>query len=250
MPLRRRFKMRRSIRRPYALRKRRATFRRRSTRRVKRGRAVNTNRLTIRNFPGITWPSMLRTKLQYVDYVGITSGITLAYQMYRGNSLHDPDFTGAGHRPRGLDQLAGLYERYYVGASKIIIRCIVNSTNANAILAVRAFNSLSVPTEVVIDQVMEARGCTYIFIQQQSNSKVMARYATTAGVMGESRASVKNDKDEWGAPVTANPGAVNSWSWALHMQNADLSTSTNCRIWVKIVYYCVFYGRKNPPQSI
>lgn len=250
MPFKRRFK-RRAVRSRTRVFKRRNTYRstRRKTRRFGRRKAINTNKLTIRAFPGVTWPSMLKCKLQYVDYVGLTSGITLSYQMYRGNSLFDPDFTGIGHQPRGFDQLATLYERYYVGASKIVIRTIVNTSNANAILAVRAFNSLNVPTETVIDQVMEARGCTYMFIQQQSNSRVISRYATTSGVMGESRASIKNDKDEWGAPITANPAAGNSWSWALHFQNADLSTSTNCRIWVKITYYCVFYGRINPAQS-
>lgn len=246
---RRTFRTRRPTRSRYVprVRSRRNTFKRRP-RRFQR-RAVDTNKLTIRSFPGVTWPAMLKCKLQYVDYFGITTTTSLGYQQYRGNSLYDPDLTGAGHQPRGFNQLAGLYTNYYVAASKISARVIVNTGNANAILAIRAFPNLTNPAETVIDQVMEARGCTYMFIQQQSPSRVLSRYATTAGVMGESRASVRNDKDEWGAAVGDNPINPYAWTWVLHFQNADLSSSTNARVWVKITYYCVFYGRINPAQS-
>lgn len=63
--------------------------------------------------------SLIRPKqtatLRYADVRTISPGTgTVSHHIYRANSLFDPDFSGAGHQPRGYDQLAQLYANYRV----------------------------------------------------------------------------------------------------------------------------------------
>jgi len=55
----------------------------------------------------------LRTTLVYNTTVART-GLAFYDYIFRLNSLFDPDLTGAGHQPKGFDQLAALYQRYRV----------------------------------------------------------------------------------------------------------------------------------------
>ena len=59
---------------------------------------------------------MQRRKLIYVDdFVGADPPLGSATaNIFRCNSLFDPDFTGVGHQPMGFDQMATLYRSYRV----------------------------------------------------------------------------------------------------------------------------------------
>lgn len=59
-------------------------------------------------------PGLAPSRIVYMPYSGehLTGGAALTYQIYRSNSIYDPDYTGTGHQPRSHDQYA-LYYRYY-----------------------------------------------------------------------------------------------------------------------------------------
>lgn len=62
-------------------------------------------------------------KMRYVQSYTLDPGIgTVAHQIFRANSIYDPDGTGSGHQPLGADQWATLYGKYQVIASKITLR--------------------------------------------------------------------------------------------------------------------------------
>lgn len=48
----------------------------------------------------------------------VTGGIVVGH-VFSANGLFDPDITGAGHQPRGFDQLMQLFDHYTVLGSKI-----------------------------------------------------------------------------------------------------------------------------------
>lgn len=61
------------------------------------------------------FPEVLRTTLRYQDNYTLTSSSGSAAQnIFRLNSLFDPDYTGAGHQPLYFDQIAAIYGNYRV----------------------------------------------------------------------------------------------------------------------------------------
>lgn len=66
-------------------------------------------------------PDVMRVKLTYNDTLTLSgSGIaSFNANVYRGNSLFDPDLTGAGGQPLGRDQWLFFYRRYRVLATTI-----------------------------------------------------------------------------------------------------------------------------------
>lgn len=69
------------------------------------------------------FPNKLRLKLQYVDnaeiaYIMNSGSAFEASYVYRGNSIYDPDLTGTGHQPYGVDELYTWYNTYTVFSVK------------------------------------------------------------------------------------------------------------------------------------
>lgn len=77
------------------------------------------------------FPRSLKTKLRYVENLAFNSasGATDS-NVYRANSLFDPNETGVGHQPMTFDQYAAVYGRYTVTKSVMKV-----TFNANTELA-------------------------------------------------------------------------------------------------------------------
>jgi len=77
------------------------------------------------------FPKTLQTKLRYSDVFTITSSAgAVGKQMYRWNSLFDPDLTNIGHQPLYRDTYATLYDQYAVVKAKATIRILTADTTA------------------------------------------------------------------------------------------------------------------------
>lgn len=80
----------------------------------KQNRGFGLNRLSIRSDP---FPLTKFCRLVYSGTYSLTTGAAGSLgseQVFRLNSLYDPDFTSIGHQPRGHDSLALLYKQYKV----------------------------------------------------------------------------------------------------------------------------------------
>ena len=51
------------------------------------------------------------------------------FHTFRANNIYDPNYTGAGHQPRGRDDLASHYKKYVVVSSTIEARPILTGTS-------------------------------------------------------------------------------------------------------------------------
>lgn len=70
-----------------------------------------------------------KTTLKYVSYGSLDAGAGLASTLvFSANSLFDPDVTGAGHQPRGYDQLATMYEYYLVNKATAYVQFVAGPT--------------------------------------------------------------------------------------------------------------------------
>jgi hypothetical protein len=109
-------------------------------------------------FAGYTpLPQMLHAKLKYTDFATLsgTSGI-VGKQVTLASSLYDPDYTGAGHQPRGFDQLMPLYDHFVVLRSKIIAEFINNTPGVNCVAGIQ-LNAVTTPETSWIDYEEQAR---------------------------------------------------------------------------------------------
>lgn len=146
----------------YGMRSRRGTKRGRGSRRGKYSNTVRTTKgyqisrrftpsvkpfstvdagSTIRGGPLVGRGALPQTMVcthRYVDQKVLNAeavtGLTGTEQVYRLNSLFDPDFTGAGHQPYGFDQMANFYNLYCVYKVHIQIKIVEQSSNNPALL--------------------------------------------------------------------------------------------------------------------
>lgn len=69
------------------------------------------------------FPASAFTTLKYVQSGSLNPGVAgvNAVQVFRANGMYDPDYTGAGHQPRGFDEWMAIYDHYFVKRSKIVV---------------------------------------------------------------------------------------------------------------------------------
>jgi len=68
------------------------------------------------------FPARIRARLRYNEVVSIDSTVGFpGHALFRANGLYDPNYTGVGHQPMGLDQYALLYNHYKVVSSVISV---------------------------------------------------------------------------------------------------------------------------------
>lgn len=90
-------------------------------RRYKKTRGARKKVVYNKRLPlGLVFPDVYMCKLIYRAQ-GSLSASGLTGYVWRGNSIHDPDFTGGGHQPLYADQLALLYSAYRVMGCKCTV---------------------------------------------------------------------------------------------------------------------------------
>ena len=87
-------------------------------------------------FKGHPFGKKFYTKLKYneahVIAAQTTNNFATSYKM-RLNSIYDPNLTGAGHKPRGADELFSIYEKYTVVGAKITVCYITNNSTPQVV---------------------------------------------------------------------------------------------------------------------
>lgn len=100
---------------------------------------------------------------KYADQISIDPGAgTISSHFFRANSLYDPDLTGVGHQPLGLDQWANFYRAYTVIGSKIKVT-FDNGHNIEGVMCgLRIDKDQSTPLFWSSADFMESRQSKYI----------------------------------------------------------------------------------------
>lgn len=81
------------------------------------------------------FPPMQRAILRYCDDFSFNAGqATVAHQLFRANSIFDPDASGIGHQPYGHDEYSRIYNHYRV--DKCIITATSGSTGTNNVMGI------------------------------------------------------------------------------------------------------------------
>jgi len=105
-------------------------------------------KLSISRFPGIGFPDQLRCTLRYSDAGSqFTASIAPAAQVFRANSLFDPDLTGSGSQPEYFDQIAAVYGQYCVMGCRFKAEVFNTGTTSN--VAVILYSDANIATQSV-----------------------------------------------------------------------------------------------------
>ena len=96
-------------------------FRRKPNKKSRRRRAPRTKAISLYKTPR-GFPDSQIVKHRYIQYLTLDSdGLTIARNLFRANSIYDPDYTGSGGQPMNRDLYASLYDHYVVLGSKITV---------------------------------------------------------------------------------------------------------------------------------
>jgi hypothetical protein len=191
-------------------------------------------------------PSAVRTVLRYTRATAVVGAVgATATQIFSGNSLFDPDVTGAGGQPLGFDQWAAMYLKYRVLASSIEVNLATPGAASNAealayfVLTpsndASAFTTLEAGASQPYAKEWIMNGISGSFMFKPTTSSM-----ETALIMGVSKQSVLTD-DELSALTTASP--ANQWYWRISGRAADSAATIAVQMTVTVSYLCDFYER-------
>jgi len=231
----------------------RRTARRPARRSIKARTPYARPRRTIMSVPrGPTnggFPETLITNMKYSDNVILTSNAgAVVGNIFRMNSLFDPDYTGTGHQPLYFDQFAASYGRYIVMSSKATFKFTPVSASPDAVplgpyqcgvvgsnLVTFASNRAALAESN--NSVMDLMG------RDKSGSSV--RTLVTTFLPGRDIGLPASD-DTVGASVTSNPTS----SYYVYAYISDLNNTTSyVQMQVTIEYRVKWYQQGYTAQS-
>lgn len=178
-----------------------------------------------------SFPPRINAKFVYGGDIRLNSGVlSLVSNVFRGNSIFDPDWTGIGSQPLGHDQYAALYLRYRVIASKFEVWFAANTTEVvNSICILPSNDSASIlwpeATQMPGAKIAMTTGRT------GNSTGYLSQYVTAAQMKGDNKLATDKDME---ATFGSNPNIA--WFWHLIVQSPG-ATAPDMRCNVRITYY-------------
>jgi hypothetical protein len=194
-------------------------------------------------------PERFSTSLKYSQLLAITTaGVGVpGYQVFRMNSIYDPDLSGVGHQPLGHDELIQFYNKYVVKAITWSVTYSNQSTTDYADVAVVARPNVS--TMSLMSTVFESpfvRGGTVGPETGTRNILTLTGSMSVAKVRGVTPQKVLME-NEYAALVGATPAIVPTLQLYVENQNTIAAITIVAR--TEIRYIVDFYDRKALPGS-
>ncbi len=219
---------------PYSRRykKRSRRPRRKMVRRKKRKRRFGAISYLKLNSPSLL-PDQTYVKLKYRERVNLTG--TSGNQVYRMNSLFDPNFTGGGSQPLGFDQWKTFYGHYQVLGSAIKIVTLNNS---------------AVPAVMALYPSIDSTTLTFI---GEAREQPYAKSSNIGSVTGNGKGFLKSymairklegrntDSVNFTASISTNPSS--SRFWHIKMISVDNLTATDLWLDIEITFYTKLFSR-------
>lgn len=196
------------------------------------------------------FPSRYICKLKYataLNGVGGPPGAGYGNYQFQVNSLWDPDSTGIGHQPYGMDQLTLLYNRYRV----ISCRYVVNGTVANAGTEVNSVMGVLPANEGVtvtggIAEFQENPRAKYI-TQYVGSERTLSGNIYIPALVGRTKSQYMAD-DRYQATMTTSPAELAVMNLFFGNLDGTLATAT-ADLNVTLEFTVEFFDVKKQIQS-
>ncbi len=157
-------------------------------------------------------PTRFRTRLRYSETATFTTGavgIVGTANLWRLNSLFDPNQTGVGHQPYGFDSFAALYAKYLVRGARWVLTAMTPGASADVYIHCQVGDSDGFLTIVGLtpDAAIERSNVSTAIQSPSGNNRVTtingsARIHQVAGVSEQAYVGAES---LYSALVTANP---------------------------------------------
>lgn len=190
-------------------------------------------------------PDKLRVTLSYVQNNIFSTTTSASRQLFRGNSIYDPDYTGSGHQQLFRDQYALLYNRYIVLSSSIKVEVVCPYTNQCMQCCVYPQPD-DVTTASTVDIDAEKPRARSVICNGGGPSRVMKHTMSTGKLYGQT-ITTSNWDDTFQSQFTTNPS--NSWFWVVSCQNPDLTTASACTAIISMSFDVILFDRIRQSQS-
>lgn len=180
-------------------------------------------------------PSRMRVRMGYADAKQLTSGAsTVSTNIYRLNSVYDPDYSGVGAQAIGYDQYSALYGRYLV--TKAFIELWGHNNNGvDSIITAGVHQDLTTFTSQAAQLAEVADGDTKVIYSYQTTpvgyKKWSVDLAKLTGVSKSTYASDSQYQSAIGNSPTSNMGLI----IALGAPQGVASSAQACYM-IKITY--------------
>lgn len=218
-----------------------SVMRKRGTKRA-RTTAVQPRPVLARAYPQTPTglPARLRVRMGYADAKQLTSGAsTVSTNIYRLNSVYDPDYSGVGAQAIGYDQYSALYGRYLV--TKAFIELWGHNNNGvDSIITAGVHQDLTTFTSQAAQLAEVADGDTKVIYSYQTTpvgyKKWSVDLAKLTGVSKSTYASDSQYQSSIGNSPTSNMGLI----IALGAPQGVASSAQACYM-IKITYECEWF---------
>jgi len=171
----------------------------------------------------------------------------LAAQVFRLNSLFDPDLSGTGHQPLYYDQLTTVYGQYCVTAVSVFVQG-QNSQSATAIRVVFAISDQNVSTETVPNLIESAYSRNTVLAETTAGPAVRSiKIPPTSMAMIQGGEDIRDDPNNY-TVVTTNP--IDPVFGILKIDALDGITTAAAALQVTIAFDCTFKEKSVPTPSL
>lgn len=191
----------------------------------------------------LTAPAMY-TKLRYRQKIALTASTTFQYNVFRLNSVYDPDYTGVGGQPMGFDQLAGLYNKFTVYGCKARITCTqagsIPTTCVMAPQKVVTYGSAT-PDELQERRLSVSKHCT------TERPVTLTRYYPMSGLFGIPKKDIIGDEGDFAGSSSASP--AKNFYLLVGQQPVDSTSGTIVYFDIELTYYLKAFENKALARS-
>lgn len=216
-------------------------YKRKKTYRKKKRRSV---RRIPRGIPFLNIPKV--SKLKYTESVKLISvSGSLGSNIFRLQSIYDPNLSGVGHQPYGHDTMMTMFNHYTVMGAKVSISFTPVDTGTPSAVGVLVSPTNSIPY-TTYDAIKEARQG----VQKQLRGGASGTLGMSINYSTKKFFNVSNIKDNvsrLGASFGSDP-VENSYLF-VYQQPLDFTSSVNVYATVSIDYVVMFSEPKLLPTS-
>lgn len=194
-------------------------------------------------------PDRLRVWLKFADNTAWNNTGTIM-QVYRTNSVFDPNFTGAGGQPRYFDQWSAMYGTYCVLHCDVR-HSIVNTSTTIPFTVCTGFTDAD-PTGTSMANLSEfryARVRGQVGIASSQPTRVYSMGISTHTLHGKANDVAVLATDTLQSAVTTNPSDPGFYFLAIQSYDDGVSTAT-AYVRTEIWYLVEFYSPLNTSSSV
>lgn len=210
----------------------------------KRSKTISGPYRLVNRGPSIM-PDVFVTKMKwtYRTTITSTSGVP-GNQVFKINSLYDPDSTGAGNQPVGFDEMSSFYQRYRVLGVGYSVTLVPNTgVVATNLLEVGCAPSVETFAANSDPQTLGSNPYgNFQIIFSNSGITTLKGYIPMAKLFGITRLVYNNDTSYHGTP-SSDPNVLSYFTVAMQATD-ESSTASSIPCYVELIFYTSWEKRQ------